>query len=386
MEPTTGWPGLAGVRVLDLSRLLPGGFATSLLADLGADVIKVESPDRGDYGRLVDPDTFAALNRNKRSVILDPREDAGREALLRLVESSDAVVESHRPGVMESLGLGYERLRAANPRVVLCSITGFGQTGPYASRPGHDVNFLALSGFFAVPHRPEGPVDRVGVRVADMSGAMYAALSTVVAVFGARATGAGQHLDVSLHEAAAGWAAPLALPLSGRDAAATSPLVTGDNDVFVLADGRRLAFATFEDKFWRAFRLRFAGEFPALADDSYDRRADRTRAKGEVRALLAEVFAQRDLAWWSAALAELDVPWAPVYESAAEFLADPHVAARGLVGTVPASATDGPRKQVRFPVLFGAGLESLRGAAPAHGEHTAEVLADTVPPRSPSAP
>ncbi|MFJ1618430.1 MULTISPECIES: CaiB/BaiF CoA transferase family protein [unclassified Streptomyces] len=376
VEPTAGWPGLRGLRVLDLSRLLPGGFATLMMADLGADVIKVESPNGGDYGRIVDPDTFAALNRNKRSVVLDLREKAGRETLLRLVERSDAVVESHRPGVLESMELGYRQLRAVNRRVVLCSITGYGQTGPYATRPGHDLNFLALSGFFAVPHRADGIVDRVGVRVADMAGAMYAALATTVAVSSARTTGEGQHVDVSLHEAAAAWSGALAPPLQEGRPRADSPLVTGDNDIFVLADGRRISFATFEDKFWLTFRQALAAEFPVLADACYDRRADRTRAKREVRELLEDVFAQRDLAWWSAALSGLDLPWAPVYETTAEVLEDEHVAVRGLVGTLPGSATEHPRQQVRFPVVFGSGLDSLRGAAPGHGEHTAEVLAE----------
>ncbi|MER7567857.1 CaiB/BaiF CoA-transferase family protein [Streptomyces sp. NPDC048523] len=378
VEPTAGWPGLRGVRVLDLSRLLPGGFATLTMADLGADVIKIESPNGGDYGRTVDPDVFAALNRNKRSVILDLREPAGRETLLRLVERSDAVVESHRPGVLEGMGLGYRQLRAANRGIVLCSITGYGQTGPYAERPGHDLNFLALSGFFAVPHRADAIVDRVGVRVADMAGAMYAALAVTVAVSSARLTGEGQHLDVSLHEAAAAWSGALAPPSAQSRPPADSPLLTGDNDVFRLADGRRIAFATFEDKFWLTFRHSLAVEFPVLDDARYDRRADRTRAKREVRALLAEVFAQRDLAWWSAALSELDLPWAPLYESTAEFLGDEHVAARDLVGTLPGSAGEHPRLQVRFPVVFGSGLDSLRGAAPGHGEQTAEVLSEVL--------
>ncbi|MFD4529082.1 CaiB/BaiF CoA transferase family protein [Streptomyces sp. NPDC058470] len=377
VETTPDRPhGSAGMRVLDLSRLLPGGFATVLLADLGADVIKVESPDGGDYGRLVDPATFAALNRNKRSVVLDLRDPAGRETLLRLVERSDVVVESYRPGVLSGMGLGWERLREVNPCVVLCSITGFGQTGPYAARPGHDLNFLALSGFFAVPHRPGESVDRVGVRVADLAGAMYAALSVTAAVAAARESGEGQHLDVSLHEAAAGWAGPLALPLLGLADPADSPLVTGDNDVFTVADGRRIAFASFEDKFWLVFRTAFAVEFPELDDDRYDRRADRTRARKEVRELLREVFARRDLAWWSAELSRLDLPWAPVYETPSEFLADEHVAARDLVGVLPGSATADPCRQVRFPVRFGTGLDSLRCAAPAHGEHTAEILAE----------
>ncbi|MFF4449501.1 CaiB/BaiF CoA transferase family protein [Streptomyces sp. NPDC001502] len=375
VEPTTGWPGLRGLRVLDLSRLLPGGFATLMLADLGADVIKIESPDGGDYGRTVDPDTFAALNRNKRSAVLDLRERAGRETLLRLVERSDAVVESNRPGVLAGLGLGYGRLRAANPRIVLCSISGYGQTGPYAGRPGHDLNFLALSGFFAVPHRPDAVVDRVGIRVADMAGAMYAAFAITVAVTAARTTGEGQHLDVSLHEAAAAWSGALAPPLREDRHPVDSPLVTGDNDVFLLSDGRRIALATFEDKFWLAFRQALVADFPELADSRYDRRADRTRAKRQVRELLTGIFAQRDLAWWTEALSALDLPWAPVYESTSEVLADGHVAARGLVGTLPGSDGEPPRHQVRFPVVFGSGLDSLRGAAPGHGEHTAEILA-----------
>ncbi|AYN39412.1 CoA transferase [Streptomyces dangxiongensis] len=372
---TGGWPGLSGLRVLDLSRLLPGGFATSMMADLGADVVKVEDPHRGDYGRLVDPDAFAALNRNKRSVVLDLRTEEGRADLLRLVGDSDVVVESHRPGVLAASGLGYDRMRAANPRIVLCSITGYGQTGPYAQRPGHDLNFLALSGFFAVPHRTTGRADRVGVRVADLAGAMYAAYATVVAAFAARDTGEGQHLDVSLHEAAAAWCGPFALPLLERAEPVDSPLVTGDNDVFTVADGRRIALATFEDKFWVTFRRALAPHFPALDDDSYDRRPARTRAKHEVAKLLADVFAQRDFAWWTSVLSGLDIPWAPVYESAEELLTDPHTAERDLVGTLPGSAADRPRRQVRFPVRFGAGLDSLRAAAPAHGEHTAEVLA-----------
>lgn len=376
VEGAMNWPGLRGLRVLDLSRLLPGGFATLLLADLGADVIKIESPGKGDYGRLVDPATFAALNRNKRSIILDLRQETGRATLLRLVERSDVVVESYRPGVLEGMGLGYEQLRSVNSRIVLCSITGFGQTGPYASRPGHDLNFLALSGFFAVPPRAGGRADRPGIRVADLAGAMYAALATVVAATAAKATGEGQHLDVSLHEAAAGWAGAFTLPLLEHRDPADSPLVTGDNDVFVTADGGRITLATFEDKFWHTFRQSFAAEFPVLADDEYDRRADRTGAKQEVRAMLADVFAQRDLAWWTAALSELDLPWAPVYESPAELLADEHVAARRLIGTLPGSAADKPRRQVRFPVLFGAGIDTLRNAAPGHGEHTAEVLAE----------
>ncbi|MCX4657956.1 CaiB/BaiF CoA transferase family protein [Streptomyces uncialis] len=373
----TSWLPLRQLRILDLTRLLPGGFAGSLLADLGADVVKVEPPV-GDPLRQVMPETFAAIHRNKRSIMLDLAEPEGKRAFLALVPRFDVVIESHRPGVLDRLGLGFAALRRANPRVVLCSLSGFGQTGPYSRRPGHDVNFLALSGFFAVPQRPTGSVDRPGVRVADLAGAMYAALSITVAAQHAATTGTGQHVDVSLHEAAAAWAGPLALPaLNG--AAVNSPLVTGDNDAFTTRDGRRLSLALFEDKFWRAFRERLAGEFPALATDAYDRRRDRTRHKEAVSALLAAVFADRDLKWWIEVLGELDVPWAPVHETAAAVVDDEHVQARELITEVPGGPEDQRWHQVRFPVVFGAGLDSFRTPAPDLGEHTAEVLESNGP-------
>jgi crotonobetainyl-CoA:carnitine CoA-transferase CaiB-like acyl-CoA transferase len=376
---TTGvdasWPPLRHLRVLDLTRLLPGGFATSMLADLGADVVKVEPPG-GDPLRRLAPETFAAISRNKRSAVIDLADLPGRAAFLALVPGFDVVVESHRPGVLDRLGLGFAELSRVNKALVLCSLSGFGQTGPYSQRPGHDVNFLALSGFFAVPHRPGAVVDRVGVRIGDMAGAMYAALSITVAAQHAAATGTGQHVDVSLHEAATAWAGPLALPSLNLADPADSPSVTGDNDVFTTQDGRRLSFATFEDKFWRAFRDRLSPEFPELATNAYDHRVERTRHKAAVAALLAGVFAGRDLDWWTEVLTELNLPWAPVYATPAEVIDDVHVRARELVSTVPTGVPGQRWHQVRFPVVFGAGLDSFRRPSPPLGRHTDEVLAE----------
>ncbi len=373
-ETVPDWSALAGTRILDLSRLLPGPFATSLLADLGADVVTVEEPGRGDPVRL-DREAFARLHRNKRSVALDLRTDAGRSALLRLVAAADAVVESNRPGVLDGMGLGYQELCRANPRIVLCSLTGFGQSGPYAGKPGHDLNFLGLSGFFATPGSRDGRTARPGTRVGDLIGSMYAALALAVAIPGAQRTGHGQHIDLSLTEAATAWCAPFALGARELDSPTDSFMIQGDNDVFETADGRLLSLATFEDKFWHAFRTALAPEFPALADASWDARLRRTAAKHEVGQLLTEVFRAQDLAWWQPRLDALNAPWAPVHTHARHLLDDPHARERELFANAPDAMTGTDVPQVRFPVRFGQGLDTFRRPAPEPGEHTDEVLA-----------
>lgn len=340
------WSSLTGKRILDLSRLLPGPYATSLLADLGADVIKVESPHSGDPLRIA-PDLFDALNRNKRSVVLDLRGEDGRNTFLDLVRTADAVVESFRPGVLDGMGLGYAALHEANPRLVLCSLSGYGQSGPYAQKPGHELNFLGLSGFFTVPGRLDGEITRPGVRIGDMAGAMHAALALTAAL----GTGAeGQHIDVSLSESITAWCSLFALPLRDIPDPLDAGLVQGDNDTFTTADGRRLSLATFEDKFWHRFRTGLAGDFPALDTPAYDRRADRTAARQAVSGLLRGVFRARDYAWWQERLNDLDAPWAPVLTTPGELLADPHAVARQLFST-PADPATCP--QARFPVTFG---------------------------------
>jgi crotonobetainyl-CoA:carnitine CoA-transferase CaiB-like acyl-CoA transferase len=361
------WSALTGKRVLDLSRLLPGPYATSMLADLGADVIKVEDPAGGDLLRFAPP-LFDTLNRNKRSIALDLRTDDGRDTFLRLVRTADAVVESFRPGVLDRLGLGFDTLHAINPKFVLCSLTGYGQTGPYAAKPGHELNFLGLSGFFAVPGRIDGAITRPGVRIGDMAGAMHAALALTAALADG---GEGQHIDVSLSESITAWCSLFALPLLGIEDPLAAGLVQGDNDVFTTADDRVLSLATFEDKFWHRLRTELAPEFPELDTAEYDRRADRTAAKEQVHDLLGRVFAAGDYDWWHKRLTEIDAPWAPVLTRPTDLLADPHATARDLFAC-PDGDTSTP--QARFPVTFGAGLDTFRRPAPALGEHTQDVL------------
>jgi crotonobetainyl-CoA:carnitine CoA-transferase CaiB-like acyl-CoA transferase len=370
------WSFLAGKRVVDLSRLLPGPFATSLLADLGADVINVEAPGAGDPIRSAGS-RLAALNRNKRSVALDLRHESDRAVFLELVATADAVVEGFRPGVMDRLGVGYPVLREVAPKIVMCSISGYGQSGPYAQKPGHELNFLGLSGFFAVPGRVDGVVTRPGIRVGDLVGAMYAAFALTVALASAERSGHGQHVDVSLTEAVTAWCAPFALSLLDLDdPVGDNSMVHGDNDVFATSDGRLLSLATFEDKFWRGFRTGLAVEFPALDTDAYDGRAARTAAKGKVHELLSAVFAARDYDWWEERLSALNAPWAPVLTSPRQLLADPHIAARKMLASVPNADGEGSWPQPRFPVRFGLGLDTFRRAAPGLGEHTDAILAE----------
>ncbi len=199
---------LEGVRVLDLSRLLPGPYATLVLADLGADVVKVEDPEGGDYARWMPPlageqsGYFHALNRNKRSLALDLRRPEGSRAMRRIVRRVDVVVESFRPGVMDRLGVGWEALSRENPALVLCSISGYGQQGPYRERAGHDLDYVALAGVLGVNGPPEHPVP-LGVQVADVAGGSWPAVAGILAALLRRkATGRGAHIDVAMAEGA----------------------------------------------------------------------------------------------------------------------------------------------------------------------------------------
>src|SRR2546430_2297269 len=213
---------LTGIRVLDLTRLLPGAYCTLLLADMGADVIKVEEPETGDYMRwtppLVDGQSalFNAINRNKRSVTLNLRTDAGRELLLRLVEGADVLVEGNRPGVMERLGVGWEVLHARNPRVVMCSITGYGQDGPFASRAGHDLNYMATAGGLGLNGEREGPPIPLAVQVADIGGGgLQPAAAILRALMGMQRGGEGRWVDASMTDGAVPW---LAMAFAARGA------------------------------------------------------------------------------------------------------------------------------------------------------------------------
>ncbi|KVK83161.1 acyl-CoA transferase [Burkholderia cepacia] len=358
------WSCLRGVRIVDAGQLLPGPHACALLRQLGADVVKVEPPG-GDALRQFGADAFAQFNRGKRSLVLDLKTPDGRARFLDLVRDADAVVEGNRPGVMARLGLDYGALARANPRVVLCSITGYGQDGPYANRPGHDLNFLADAGYWSVPAQLHDRVARPRVRLADHAAATHAALALAVAVMSARANGVGQHLDVSIHDAIFAWTAPAAWALrTGRDAPDVARWVMPDNDLFETADARHIVLAMLEDKFWAAFADALGDAFPALLDPRYASRAGRQRYRQALGELLRAIFVTRTQEAWMCTLGPLGLPVSRVPDAGALF-DDPHVRARGVAREVAGDHT----LAVRFPVKFSLGLPDGDNRVPAPGEH-----------------
>ncbi len=310
---------LQGVRVVDLTRLLPGPFATLLLADMGADVIKIEDPIRGDYARYYPPMVgassafFHSLNRNKRGVTLDLKADEGTKLFEELLETADVMIESFRPGVLQRLGIGFDRLRRAFPELVICSISGYGQTGPKKDAAGHDANFMALSGLLdqngrrgEAPHLP-------GFQLADIAGgSLYAALGITSALYRRHHSGEGTHLDISMTEGALSFM----LPAIGRHSVGDT-IVRGEGmlsggipgyRVYPTADGRYLAVAALEPKFWDPF-VEAIG-----ADELKGRSITRGEEGQKIVRRLADILAQQPLSHWQELLQELDVCVEPVLE------------------------------------------------------------------------
>lgn len=361
---------LTGVRVLDLSRLLPGPFAGMVLAGLGADVVKVEDPGAGDYLRRMGspgtdtPAMFTALNRGKRSVMLDLKDPRGRSLFLGLAAGADVVVESFRPGVMERLGLGIEALHAVNQRLVLCRISGFGQDGPDHLRAGHDLNYLARSGILAITGTEDGRPAIPGVQMGDLGGGGLGAVVAILAALRLRErTGRGTVCDVSMLDGLLAWMAPhvAARTDSGAAAGRGQMLLNGAHPcyrVYRCADGE-VTVAALEPKFWS--RLCTLLSLDALSNDGF---ATGARA-AEVAAALEEVLMTRTRAQWRERLGQEDVCFEPVL-SIDEMVADPQVRHRGDGGRIPSW----------FPIRIGDVTGPPSGDAPGHGADSRSVLAE----------
>jgi crotonobetainyl-CoA:carnitine CoA-transferase CaiB-like acyl-CoA transferase len=355
---------LDGIRVLDLSRLLPGPYLTQLLADLGAEVIKVETPRLGDYSRSAPPEMglgslFEAVNRGKKSVALNYRNPRGREIFLKLAERSDVVLEGFRPGAVKKWGIDYEAVRAVKPDIVYCSLSGYGQDGPYRDRAGHDLNYLAVGGALALNARPgEAPMP-FGLPAADLSGGMLAGIAILSALVGRGKSGQGMYLEMALLDGVISWMTPLASAafFSGLAVSAGSlPLFGGQPcfNIYATADGKYLTLAALEPAFWENF-CQVAGRADLLP-----RQFDRT-----IGAEIAAVFRQRTREQWLSAFTGTDSCVEPV-NSFEEMLAHPQIRARGYVRD-----EDGRPVAMNSPFIF-ARREPL--PAPGLGEQTREVL------------
>jgi len=360
---------LSGLRVLDLTELLPGPYATQQLTEMGAEVIKVERP-AGDAARMMFPGLFAAVNRGKKSIALNLKDDADRAAFLRLAKGADVVIEGYRPGVTARLGIDYETLSAFNPGLVYCSVSGYGQTGPARDWPGHDLNYAAMAGAVAISGAPDGPPEyTTGVPIGDLSAAMYAIITILAALRGRDATGRGQHLDVAITDALASWVAPRygvwdAERRAGRNVTKADILRRAAYGIFETADEKYITIGAIETHFFR--RLIRATGMTGFDDPALDDFAARTARTDDIRAALAPLIAARPYAQWAQVFKAEDVPFAPV-NALDDMTRDPHLDARGVVRQV------GEAQLIAFPVPM-AGMGAPAGHVPQVGEHQAEIL------------
>lgn len=372
---------LRGVRVLDLSRILSGPFATMVLADLGADVVKVEDARHGDDTRQWGPPYqggeatyFLAVNRNKRSIAVDLKSPDGLAVARRLAERADVLVENFRPGTAARLGLGYDELSTCNPRLVYASISGYGQTGPMAAEPGYDAVAQALSGVMSVTGEADGPPVRVGVSSADLAAGMWAVIGILAALRARDSTGRGQWVDVSLLDGHVAW---LTYVAAGYFATGKTPRRYGSAhpsivpyQAFPTAEGH-LMLAVGNDRLWRAC-CQVLGLSHLADDPRFRANPDRVRHRGELLALIERALAARGAAEWAGLLAAAGVPAAPI-NTVPEALAHPQVLARDMVVELD-HPTAGRIRALGSPLKLSADPPALRSAPPLHGQHTAEVL------------
>lgn len=359
---------LTGIRVLDLTRLLPGPYATLLLADLGAEVIKIEEPRRGDPVRWVPPlvneksARFLALNRNKKSLTLDLKTHKGRELFLQLAQRADVVMENFRPGVAQRWGIDYEHVRQANRKIIYCSLSGYGQQSPYRDHVGHDVNYIARAGLLSLTG--EVPVIPA-VPVADLAGAMFATVSILAALYAREQGKGGAYLDVSLTDAVVSWLGiHLAEYLVTKKPLGSQELVlTGGfpcYHIYETSDGKYLAVGALEEKFWA--KLCEALGVPEFIPHQFS-----TEKRAEVFQSLRAVFSSKTQADWLKELDPNEIPVAPVLDLA-EVTRDPHVRARKLIRADEVG--------IVFPVQVSGSRDKKDLPAPELGEHTHEILAE----------
>jgi len=370
---------LSGIRILDLSRLLPGAYASQMMADFGADVIKVEEPASGDYGRFMPPHGpdgmslyFTAINRNKRSITLNLKKEEGRDVFLRLVRDADVVLESFRPGVMDRLGLGYEQLKEVQPGIIYCAISGYGQDGPYSQRAGHDLNYAGYAGLLHYNRGAHGEPAMPPTQLADLAGGSYmAVIGILAAIVGRAQTGEGRKIDVSMTEGVMSLLPLVATAYLSTGKAPRPGYSTLDGglpcyNIYEAKDGKYVTLAALEPKFWHTFCTHI-GHLELLPFHIPVGPGEREEAMD----VLGTIFKTKTRDEWVTELAEIDACVGPVY-AIDEAFNDQHAQGRGV--TVTSGSAEESFQMLRsFPRISGVEDEQ-RYAPPEMGEQTEELL------------
>jgi len=376
---------LKGLRVLDLTRVLAGPTCTQMLGDLGAEVIKIERPGAGDdtrgFAPPVMPGTaesayFVGANRNKRSVTLDIATREGQAIIRRLLEDTDILVENFKVGALEKYGLGYTQVHAGFPSIIYCSITGFGQTGPYAPRPGYDALIQGMGGVMSLTGEIEGEPQKVGVPVADLFAGLYGCIGILAALRHREKTGQGQQVDIGMLDTSVAW-----LANQGMNYLATGqnpPRLSNQHpnivpyQVFPTADGY-MVLSVGNDPTFKRFCDSF-GISHLLADERFATNPARVANRQLVTDTLTQTMRQHPTAWWVEKLEALKIGCGPI-NTLEQVFADPHVQARGMVVEMP-HASGVPVKVIANPVKLSETPADYRVAPPTLGEHTSEILQD----------
>ncbi|MFQ5820036.1 MAG: CaiB/BaiF CoA transferase family protein [Candidatus Heimdallarchaeota archaeon] len=368
---------LKSIKVLDLTRLLPGGYCTQLLGDMGADVIKIEQPGIGDYIRWIPPyrkkesGLFLAINRNKKSMTLNLKATQGQKIFYRLVESADVIIEGYRPGVVKKLGVDYETVKAFNPKVIYCSLSGYGQDGPYQDWVGHDINYIGIGGILGITGAAQEPVIP-GVQIADLAGGgMLATIAILAALFTRERIGVGQYIDVAMLDGVVSWLSIHAgkyfidqeIPIRGD-----MPLSGGaaSYNIYETKDGQLISLGILEKQFWKNL-CRVVGR-EDLEEAPYFELSHREELKG----ILQEIFLNKNQTEWIKLLNSADVPCGPV-NTIDEVFKDPQVLHRNLICEMD-HPTEGRIKQLGIPIKFSETPGQLRFPPPQLGEHSTEIL------------
>ena len=373
---------LEGIRVLDLTRALAGPFCTLMLGDHGADVIKIEIPGSGDDTRHWGPPFigeesayFLSINRNKRGLTLNFKEPEAKKIFLKLASSADVVVENFTPGVMSRFGLDYQAVKESNPKIIYCSISGFGQDGPYRDRPAYDQIMQGLSGIMSITGEPDGDPQKVGVAVTDIGAGMWSAFAIMAAIFHRGQKGEGQYIDVAMMDAQVAWLTYQAAFYFANDqppkrlGAAHPNLVP--YQAFMCNDGKYLNVAVGSERIWQRFCQGIHRE-DLRENPDYATNGDRVRHRASLVPLLQEFFLSRSVAEWAEDLHAVSVPCGPINDLADVF-ADPQLLHRQMYLEM-AHPTLGSIKQTGIPIKFSQTPGGLDRPPPLLGQHNGEIL------------